>query len=140
MFKLFGLNPVFAYVTLIKNDLLRGCSHISSAGRHSAVTMPSCDICSIEAPSDKHLRMHIQSKHDARVLTCEYCIVTCKGGMKLKTHMDSHRKITCKLCEMWFFSSVHFLCLLKAPKSVHASLQTLHMNSSMNTQTVAQED
>ena len=67
MFKLFGPNPVFALIHLYRNDLFRGCSHISSAGRHSAVTMPSCDICSIEAPSDKHLRMHIQSKHDARV-------------------------------------------------------------------------
>ena len=61
--------------------------------------MPSCAICSIEAPSDKHLRLHIQAKHDDRVLTCEKCEVTCKGGMKLRTHMDSHRKITCKHCE-----------------------------------------
>ena len=35
------------------------------------VTMPSCAICRFEAPSDKHLRMHIETKHDDRVLTCE---------------------------------------------------------------------
>ena len=61
--------------------------------------MPSCAICRFEAPSDKHLRMHIATKHDDRVLTCENCGNTCKGGTKLKTHMESHREITCNNCE-----------------------------------------
>ena len=61
--------------------------------------MPSCAICGIEAPSDKHLRMHIKAKHDDRMLICEKCEVTCKGRRKLKTHMDSHREFTCKHCE-----------------------------------------
>ena len=46
--------------------------------------MPSCAICSIEASSDKVLRMHIQAKHDERVLKCEKCEVTCKGGGSLR--------------------------------------------------------
>ena len=53
------------------------------------VTMPSCAICRFEAPSDKHLRMHIETKHDDRVLTCEKCENTCKGGRRLKTHIWS---------------------------------------------------
>ena len=61
--------------------------------------MPSCPICSIEASSDKLLRMHIQAKHDERVLKCEKCEATCKGGRKLKTHMDSHREVNCKHCD-----------------------------------------
>ena len=63
------------------------------------VTMPSCAICRFEAPSDKHLRMHIETKHDDRVLTCEKCENTCKGGRRLKTHMESHREITYNNCE-----------------------------------------
>ena len=63
------------------------------------VTMPSCAICRFEAPSEKHLRMHIETKHDDRVLTCEKCENTCKGGRKLKTHMESHREITYNNCE-----------------------------------------
>ena len=61
--------------------------------------MPSCAICNFEAPSEKHLRVHIESKHDDRVLTCEKCEKTCIGGRKLKTHMESHREVTCKHCE-----------------------------------------
>ena len=49
--------------------------------------MLSCAICRFEAPSDKHLRVHIKTKHDDRVLTCEKCELTCKGGRKL---IDTH--------------------------------------------------
>ena len=38
---------------------------------------------------------------------------------------------------IWLFSSVLSLCLLKAPKLVHAPLHTLHVNSYMNHQIVA---
>lgn len=61
--------------------------------------MPSCAICGFEASSDKLLKMHIQAKHDERVLKCEKCEVTCKGGRKLQTHMESHRKVNCKHCD-----------------------------------------
>ena len=61
--------------------------------------MPSCAICSIEVPTDKHLRLHIQAKHDDRELTCQQCKKTCKGGKKLSTHMDSHREVNCKHCD-----------------------------------------
>ena len=61
--------------------------------------MPSCAICGFKASSDKLLRMHIQAKHDERVLKCEKCEVTCKGGRKLQTHMESHRKVNCKHCD-----------------------------------------
>ena len=61
--------------------------------------MPSCAICRIEAPSEKHLRMHIQSKHDDRVLTCEKCEKKCIGGIKLNTHMQSHKEVTCNHCD-----------------------------------------
>ena len=37
------------------------------------VKMPTCAICKIEAPSEKHLKVHIKAKHDDRVLTCEKC-------------------------------------------------------------------
>ena len=47
----------------------------------------------------KHLRMHIQSKHDDRVLTCEKCEKKCIGGIKLNTHMQSHKEVTCNHCE-----------------------------------------
>ena len=53
--------------------------------------MPSCAVCGTEAPSEKHLRQHIKSKHDDRVLKCEECDVTCKGAMKLKMHKNIHR-------------------------------------------------
>ena len=37
--------------------------------------MPSCAVCGTEAPSEKHLRQHIKSKHDDCVLKCEECDV-----------------------------------------------------------------
>ena len=61
--------------------------------------MPSCAICRTKASLDKLLRMHIQAKHDERVLKCEKCEVTCKAGRKLQTHMESHRKVNCKHCD-----------------------------------------
>ena len=61
--------------------------------------MPTCAICKIEAPSEKHLKVHIKAKHDDRVLTCEKCEKKCIGGTKLRTHMESHREVTCKHCE-----------------------------------------
>ena len=61
--------------------------------------MPSCAICGFEAPSENHLRVHIENKHDDRVLPCDKCEKTCIGGRKLKTHMESHREVTCKHCE-----------------------------------------
>ena len=61
--------------------------------------MHSCAICGLDVTSDKHLRMHILTKHDDRMLTCDKCGATRKGAMKLKTHMDSHREFTCKHCE-----------------------------------------
>ena len=63
------------------------------------VKMPTCAICKIEAPSEKHLKVHIKAKHDDRVLTCEKCEKKCIGGTKLRTHMESHREVTCKHCE-----------------------------------------
>ena len=61
--------------------------------------MPSCAVCGTEAPSEKHLRQHIKSKHDDRVLKCEECDVTCKGAMKLKMHKNIHRVVSCKNCD-----------------------------------------
>ena len=61
--------------------------------------MPSCAVCGTEAPSEKHLRQHIKSKHDDRVLKCEECDVTCKGAMKLKVHKNIHRVVSCKNCD-----------------------------------------
>ena len=61
--------------------------------------MPSCAICGFEAPSENHLRVHIENKHDDRVLTYDKCEKTCIGGRKLKTHMESHKEVTCKHCE-----------------------------------------
>ena len=63
------------------------------------VKMPTCAICKIEAPSEKHLKVHIKAKHDDRVLTCEKCEKKCIGGTKLRTHMEYHREVTCKHCE-----------------------------------------
>ena len=62
---------------------------------HPSVHLSSCAICRIEAPFEKHLRMHIQAKHDDRVLTCEKCEKKCIGGIKLKTH----KEVTCNHCE-----------------------------------------
>ena len=74
--------------------------------------MPSCAICRIEAPSEKHLRMHIQAKHDDRVLTCEKCEKKCIGGIKLKTHMQSHKEVTRNYCEKKEFQVVVTLVTL----------------------------
>ena len=63
------------------------------------VSMPSCAVCGTEAPSEKHLRQHIKSKHDDRVLKCEECDVTCKGAMKLQVHKNIHRVVSCKNCD-----------------------------------------
>ena len=62
---------------------------------HPSVHLSSCAICRIEAPFEKHLRMHIQAKHDDRVLTCEKCEKKCIGGIKLKTH----KEVTCNHCK-----------------------------------------
>ena len=64
----------------------------------SAVAMLPCVICSFEALSEKHLRMHMQNEHDDSVITCEKCNKSCKGGRKFKTHMNSHREVNCKDC------------------------------------------
>ena len=56
-------------------------------------------VCGTEAPSEKHLRQHIKSKHDDRVLKCEECDVTCKGAMKLQVHKNIHRVVSCKNCD-----------------------------------------
>ena len=61
--------------------------------------MPSCAVCGTEAPSEKHLRQHIKSKPDDRVLKCEECDVTFKGAMKLKMHKNIHRVVSCKNCD-----------------------------------------
>ena len=63
------------------------------------VSMPSCAVCGTEAPSEKHLRQHIKSKHDDRVLKCKVCDVTCKGAMKLQVHKNIHRVVSCKNCD-----------------------------------------
>ena len=60
--------------------------------------MLPCVICSFEALSEKHLRMHMQNEHDDSVITCEKCNKSCKGGRKFKTHMNSHREVNCKHC------------------------------------------
>ena len=51
------------------------------------VKMPTYAICKIEAPSEKHLKVHIKAKHDDRVLTCEKCEKKCIGETKAE---DTH--------------------------------------------------
>ena len=66
---------------------------------NTALTMPSCAICSFEVPTDKDLKSHLQVKHDDRELTCQQCKKICKGGRNLNTHMNSHREVKCKQCD-----------------------------------------
>ena len=40
----------------------------------------------------------MQNEHDDSVITCEKCNKSCKGGRKFKTHMNSHREVSCKHC------------------------------------------
>ena len=60
--------------------------------------MFSCTICSFQDLSGEKLRNHMRREHDERAFYCEKCEVTCKGRMKFKMHMASHRKISCKHC------------------------------------------
>ena len=66
---------------------------------NTALTMPSCAICSFEVPTDKDLKSHLQVKHDDRELTCQQCKKICKGGINLNTHMNSQREVKCKQCD-----------------------------------------
>ena len=54
-----------------------------------------CVVCSFEALSEKHLKLHMQNEHDDSVITCEKCNKSCKGGRKFKTHMNYHREGSC---------------------------------------------
>ena len=60
--------------------------------------MLACVVCSYEALSEKHLKKHMQNEHDDSVIICEKCNKSCKGGRKFKTHMNSHREVSCKHC------------------------------------------
>ena len=40
----------------------------------------------------------MQNEHDDSVIICEKCNKSCKGGRKFKTHMNSHREVSCKHC------------------------------------------
>ena len=60
--------------------------------------MLACVVCSYEALSEKHLKKHMQNEHDDSVIICEKCNKSCKGGRKFKTHVNSHREVSCKHC------------------------------------------
>ena len=60
--------------------------------------MLACVVCSYEALSEKHLKKHMQNEHDDSVIICEKCNKSCKGGRKFKTHMNSHKEVSCKHC------------------------------------------
>jgi len=84
--------------------------------------MPSCAICGFEASSDKLLKMHIQAKHDERVLKCEKCEVTCKGGEEAS---DTHGMSTANTVTKQFPTIVGTVTQLSAlVKRRHSNVKT----------------
>ena len=84
--------------------LVRKYYHIRHTKHHcqqnkSAVAMLPCVVCSFEALSEKHLRMHMQNEHDDSVITCEKCNKSCKEWRKFKTHMNLTGKLTANTVE-----------------------------------------
>ena len=72
--------------------------------------------------------MHIQAKHDDRVLTCEKCEKKCIGGIKLKTH----KEVTCNHCKKEFHTTAETVTWQSVlVKNLNAKIAVLSLTEQM---------